>query len=358
MNKYGVIMAGGGGTRFWPLSRRKKPKQLLNLSGKDLMVNETIDRLMYTVDCANIFIVTNTEQGESMLNATNGRISGNHVLLEPAARNTAACVGYAAMEIMRKYGDGIMVITPADAYIKDVAAFTRVLAEAVRVAESSDKLVTIGIDPTFPATGYGYIKYDKDQAEPAKTVIEFKEKPDKETAESYLASGKYAWNSGMFIWKASVILEKFKEFADDIYEDLLEIGNTMCTDLEEETLKKIYPQIRKQSIDYAIMEKAASTGTVVVIPGAFGWNDVGSWDMMNILHECDEDGNVAVGNTVILNTKNSTVYSENKLVAVVGVDNLVVVETADAVMVCAKNKAQDVKLIVDFLAESGRDDLL
>ena len=160
MNKYGVIMAGGGGTRFWPLSRQKTPKQLLNLSGKELMVNEAIDRLSYTADKKDIFIVTNAAQVESMLKATTGRITPDHILSEPSARNTAACIGYAAMEILKKYGDGIMVITPSDAYIRDTAGFTRVLTEAVKAAEEQDKLVTIGITPTFPATGYGYIKFD------------------------------------------------------------------------------------------------------------------------------------------------------------------------------------------------------
>ena len=175
---YGVIMAGGGGTRFWPLSRQKKPKQLLNLSGKDLMVNETIDRLAYTIPTKDIFIVTNQSQAEVMVEAVNGRVAKDHVLSEPSARNTAACIGYAAVEIIKKYGDGIMVITPSDAYIRDTKEFSRIIEEAVGVAEKTKKLVTIGITPTFAATGYGYIKYNKEDETEAKTVVKFKEKPD------------------------------------------------------------------------------------------------------------------------------------------------------------------------------------
>jgi mannose-1-phosphate guanylyltransferase len=358
MKKYGVIMAGGGGTRFWPLSRQKTPKQLLNLTGKGLMVNEAIDRLSYTADKKDIFIVTNAAQVELMLKATEGRITPDHILSEPSARNTAACVGYAAMEIVRMYGDGVMVITPSDAYIKDTAAFTRTLSEAVKAAEEQDKLVTIGITPTFPATGYGYIKFDKTQDTAAKTVAEFKEKPDEETAKSYLATGSYAWNSGMFIWKASTILAKFEQFIPDIYADLNKIGDAMGTEDEYEVVKVVYPNIRKISVDYAIMEPSAANGDVLVVPGEFGWNDVGSWDMMGVLHKADANGNISIGDTLTINTQNSIVYSSKKLVAVVGVDNLVVVETPDAIMVCDKDKAQDVKLIVDSLNEIGRKELL
>lgn len=358
MKKYGVIMAGGGGTRFWPLSRQKTPKQLLNLSGKELMVNEAIDRLSYTANSDDIFIVTNVEQVEPMLNATKGRIAPNHILSEPSARNTAACVGYAAIEIIKKYGDGIMIITPSDAYIKDSASFTRVLAEAVEVAEKNDKLVTVGIMPTFPATGYGYIKFDNNQDGSVKNVSEFKEKPDEETSKSYISAGTYAWNSGMFIWKASTILKKFEQLIPDIYADLCKIGEVMNSENEYTVIKEIYPNIRKISVDYAIMEPSAAAGDVVVVIGEFGWSDVGNWDMMNALHREDENGNIVLGDTLAINTTNSTIYSSKKLIATVGVDNLVVVETPDAIMVCNKDKAQDVRLIVDALNEAGRDELL
>lgn len=358
MKKYGVIMAGGGGTRFWPLSRQKTPKQLLNLTGKEIMVNEAIDILSYTANINDIFIVTNSAQFEPMIQVTTGRINQNHILSEPAARNTAACIGYAAMEIVKKYGDGVMIITPSDAYIKDTAAFTRTLAEAADAAEKTGKLVTIGITPTFPATGYGYIRFDKTQQGTAKTAAEFKEKPDEETAKAYLAAGSYAWNSGMFVWKASVILKKYEQLIPDIYADLNKIGDAMGTEAEKDTIANVYPNIRKISVDYAIMEPSAANGDVLVVPGEFGWNDVGSWDMMGVLHDEDENGNITVGDTITINTTNSIVYSGKKLVAAVGVDNLVIVETPDAIMVCNKDKAQDVKLIVDKLNAENRKELL
>ncbi len=358
MKKYGVIMAGGGGTRFWPLSRQKTPKQLLNLSGRELMVNEAVDRLLYTADKNDIFIVTNCAQAEPMLKATEGRILPDHILSEPSARNTAACIGYAAMEILKKYGDGIMVITPSDAYIRDNAAFTRVLADAVNAAAGQNKLVTIGITPTFPATGYGYIKYDKASEGAAKTVAEFREKPDEDTAKAYLASGNYVWNSGMFIWKASVILEKFEKLIPDIYADLCVIGEAMGTDNERAVVNEVYPEIRKISVDYAIMEPSAAVGDVLTVPGEFGWNDVGSWDMMNVLHSEDKNGNILIGDAVAVNTANTTIYSSGRTVAAADVEGLVIVETPDAVMVCSKEKAQNVKLIVDELNAKSRKELL
>lgn len=277
-------MAGGGGTRFWPLSRQKTPKQLLNLTGNELIVNEAVDRLSYVVDKKNIFIITNATQVPPMLKTTEGRIQPDHVLSEPSARNTAACIGYAAMEIIKKYGDGIMVITSSDHYIKDTAGFTRILNSAVKAAEQSNKLVTIGVTPTFPSTGFGYIKFDGASNDNAKPVIEFKEKPNEEKAKEYVASGVYSWNSGMFVWKASVILEKFKEYIPNIYKKLANVGDAMGTDAENETIEAVYPNICNISIDYAIMEPSASKGNVLVIPGEFGWNDVGSWDMMDVLH--------------------------------------------------------------------------
>ncbi|MBR0101151.1 MAG: mannose-1-phosphate guanylyltransferase [Treponema sp.] len=354
MKIYGVIMAGGGGTRFWPLSRQATPKQLLNLSGKDLMVNEAIDRLSKTASKADIFIVTNKTQVAKMLEATNGRIQKNHILSEPSARNTSACIGYAAMEIVKKYGDGIMVITPSDAYIKNETEFTRILGIAVKAAEEKDALVTVGITPTFAATGYGYIKFQK-SGENVLKVLEFKEKPDEATAKKYVESGEYAWNSGMFIWKASTILKKFEKYLPEIYADLQKIGDAMNTADELKVIEEIYPKINSISVDYGIMEKADD---VFVVPGEFGWNDVGSFDMLGVLHEGDEKGNIKIGDQINIDSKNCITYSSGRLVATIGLENVVVIETGDAVLVCDKNKVQDVKKVVEQLKKDGRNELL
>ncbi|MCR5768054.1 MAG: mannose-1-phosphate guanylyltransferase [Lachnospiraceae bacterium] len=358
MNHYGVIMAGGGGTRFWPLSRKKTPKQLLNITGKDLMINEAVERISTVIGKSNIFIVTSDIQAPAMITATQGKVFPRNILAEPDARNTSACIGYAAMEILRKYGDGVMIITPADHYIENVQALTDVFREAIIKAEEQDKLITIGLKPTFPSTGYGYIKYDEACFGEVTKAIEFKEKPDSATAKAYIDSGQYVWNSGMFIWKASLILKKIKEFVPDVYRNLEIIGNAMNTPLEQEILHEVYPQIRKISIDYAVMEPSASNGDVLVIQGDFGWNDVGSWDMMNILHKTDKDGNVCMGDIVTVNVKDSVLYSSSRTVTAVDVSNVVIVETSDAIMVCKKDNAQNVKEIVDKLDKAGRIELL
>lgn len=352
MRTYGIILAGGGGTRFWPLSRKELPKQLLNLTGKDLMVNETIDRLEGNIEKDDIFVVTNISQAELMLQATAGRINKNHILAEPAARNTAACIGYAAMEVLQKYGDGIMCILPSDHYIGDLDVYKKVVADAIRVAGETDALVTIGIQPTYPSTGYGYIRHEEAKAADCYyNVRHFVEKPDLKTARKYLLSGDYLWNSGMFIWKASVIMRCFEELLPDIYACLQQIGAAMNTEKEKEVINEIYPVIPKISIDYGIMERA---GNVLVIEGNFGWSDVGSWDALEALYDKDEHGNITYGEQVHIDTHDCIIYAKNKLVTTIGLDNVIVVETEDAVLVCDKNRAQEVKKIVEALQDCNK----
>lgn len=354
MDVYGIIMAGGGGTRFWPLSRRGTPKQLLNLSGKEIMVNEAIDRLTCVAAYENIYIVTNCEQADKMRSVTAGRVAPEHILCEPCARNTAACIGYAAMKIIRERGDGILVVTPSDAYIRDEATFGSVLERAVRAAAATNKLVTIGITPTFPATGYGYIRY-RDADGDVKPVVRFVEKPTRKKAEEYLRSGCYVWNSGMFVWKASVILKKYRRLLPELYAQLTKIAAAFGKPEEARVLEEIYPELPSVSVDYGIMEHSRD---ILVVPGEFGWNDVGSWDMLGALHPQDGAGNVVVGNAVNVDTNNTVIYSSGKLIAAVDVSDLIIVDTPDAILVCPKSKAQDVKKIVEELRAEGKEELL
>ncbi|MCR5099148.1 MAG: mannose-1-phosphate guanylyltransferase [Lachnospiraceae bacterium] len=359
MKVYGVIMAGGGGTRFWPLSRHTMPKQLLNLSGKDRMINETVDRIATIADKKDIFIVTNVDQVPGMQAAVTvtGRVEPDHILAEPSARNTAACIGYAAMEIIKKYGDGIMTIFPSDHFIRDQKAFEKVLRFACEVADKEECLVTLGIAPTFPCTGYGYIKFEKAVGDDLRAcrVLEFKEKPDIKKAEEYVASGDYAWNSGMFVWKASVILDQMKTLLPDVYECIEKIGDAMGTPDEKRVIGGIYPTIPSISIDYGIMEKASD---VRVISADMGWSDVGSWDNLGEIYEEDEEGNVFAGDHLAIDTKGCITYSEKRLITTIGVSDLIVVETEDAILVCDKSRAQDVKLAVEELKAHGRSELL
>lgn len=356
MKTYGFILAGGGGTRFWPLSRKELPKQLLNLTGKDLMVNETIDRLAGNIEKGDIFVVTNVSQAEIMLEATAGRICKEHILAEPSARNTAACIGYAAVELLQKYGDGIMCILPSDHYIKDINAYRKTLGDAIRTAKDTDALVTIGIQPTYPSTGYGYICHEEKRISDCYyNVRSFVEKPNLKTAREYLMSGDYLWNSGMFVWKASVIMRYFEELLPDVYACLQQISEAMNTGNEREVINGVYPEIPKISIDYGIMERA---GNVLVLEGNFGWSDVGSWDALEALYDKDEHGNIIYGEQVHIDTHDCIIYAKNKLVTTIGLDNIIVVETEDAVLVCDKNRAQEVRRIVEALQDSNKPQYL
>lgn len=368
MEKYSVIMAGGGGTRFWPLSRKQMPKQFLNLTGKDTMVNETIDRIAGNVPMENIFIVTNAGQASLMEEMTASRLGSGRILAEPAARNTSACIGYAAVAIQKQYGDSVMCVLPSDHYVKDKDAYKEVVDFAMELAEKTDRLVTIGIKPTEPATGYGYIKYNKRMQEVAHKVggtsqkritaypvSDFVEKPSLSIAKSYVDQGCYLWNSGMFVWKTSVILKYFEKLLPDVYECLMEIEEAIGTEKEKEVLERVYPMIPKISIDYGIMEKADN---VIMLDGDFGWSDVGSWDTLDTLYDTDENNNVVYGEQIHIGSKNCIAYGKDKLVATIGLDNVIIVETEDAVLVCDKSKAQDVKKIVEILQEQGKENYL
>lgn len=357
MKVYNVIMAGGGGTRFWPLSRQEVPKQLINLSGEDALINETINRIDSLAKKEDLFIVTNEKQVDALKDIVNDKCNFENILPEPSARNTAAAIGFAAFNIMKKHGDGVMCVYPADHYIKDEQGFENVLKKAIDVAKDNDKLVTIGITPTFPSTGYGYINFDKENCigNDAYEVIEFVEKPNFEVAKNYVASNKYVWNSGMFVWKVSKILEDFKRYLPKVYDKLEELSKHLGTEKEAEAIKGIYPTIPSISIDYGVMERS---NDVVVVPGDFGWNDVGSWDSLGAIYPTDSEGNIKRGDFVTIDTSNSIIYSDDKLIATVGINDLIVVSTNDAVMVCRKDRAQDVKKIVDRLKEKDRHEYI
>ncbi len=360
MKKYGIIMAGGGGTRFWPLSRKALPKQFLNLTGKDILVNETFDRLSGVVEKENIFVVTDALYADKTYELMRGRVTGERVLKEPAARNTAACIGYAAMEILTRYGDGILCVVPSDHYIRRGELYAETLRQGMKLAEKNDCLVTIGIVPSYPATGYGYIKSGRTKdtggfSQTCREVEEFVEKPSKEVAEEYLREGGYFWNSGIFIWKASVILQAFEKLLPDVYEYLSEIGRAIKSGNERQVLEEVYPRIPKISIDYGIMERADN---VVMLEGRFDWSDVGSLDALALLHPLDAGGNVSLGKHVFIDTEGTICYAKSKLLAVAGVKDLIIVEADDVVLVCAREKAQEVKNLVEQLKKDGKEEYL
>lgn len=356
MNIFSVIMAGGGGTRFWPLSRKDLPKQYLNLSGNNALINETILRQNNIIPLNYTFIVTGRNQYKQLSEILIKEIPEENIFLESVGRNTAPCILFAAMKIYEKYGDGVMCVFPSDHYITNITSFQNLLRNAIKMAETTNKLITIGIKPTFPSTGYGYIKFcPENQVENGYEVLEFVEKPSHEAACEYINDGLYLWNSGMFIWKVSVIIDNFKRFLPRLYKPIEGIRNLLWTEKEKETLDGIYPGLQSISIDYGILERS---NDVYVIPGDFGWNDIGSWESLGSIFPSDKNGNIVKADHISIDTRDCIIYGSKNLIATIGLEEMIVVSVDDAILVCPKNRAQEVKQIVELLKINERFELL
>lgn len=358
---FAVIMAGGVGTRFWPRSRERSPKQFLEILGGGTMIENTLARFKPLVDQNDMFVVTNRLQAEIVRRLV-PQIPSANVLAEPIGRNTAACIGLAALWINRVDPGGLMVVSPADHIVQNTDEFLRILKLALNVASEKDALVTIGIKPTHPETGYGYIQSAEEEidrnefrSQGVYRVKTFAEKPNLETAEKFLQSGDFLWNSGIFVWKASVILREIELHLPDLHEQLLDIGESIGSTVYEQTLEHAYRIIRAISIDYGIMEKA---GNVFVVKGDFGWSDVGSWDEVVRLTPKDDAGNSIRGRTMLTDSKNNYVDAGNKIVAAIGVEDLVIIDTDDALLICKKGRSQEVKEIVDFIRRKQMNEYL
>ena len=354
---HAVIMAGGSGTRFWPISTKEHPKQFLTLFGDQTMLQSTVERIQSAIPAERVWVITN-ERYVDLVQEQLPDVPANNIIGEPVAKNTAPCVAAAAALIDERDPDGTMVVLPADHLIADAEEFISVLKAGAKKAEQSDALVTIGIRPSRPETGYGYIELKKDSDETVggyeiKQVAQFREKPDITTARQFVFSGRFLWNSGMFIWKTSVILEQFNEHLPDIADQVNQLKPAIDTGNRHKALTSFYESCPSVSIDYGIMEKAEN---VFVIPGNFGWNDMGSWKALHELEEKDEHDNVIKAEQCV--TEDSTgnlVYSHNgKLIALAGVENLAVVETENAILVCNLEKAQAVKQVVNQLDEQDK----
>ena len=349
-----VIMAGGRGERFWPKSRNSCPKQFLSLtSDGETMIRKTVNRLRPMVEAEDIFIVTNAAY-KDLVKEQLPEVPEDNILAEPCARNTAPCIAFAAAVIGRKYDDAVMLVLPSDHLIGYEDIYVSTLKKAVAVAEEGKNLVTIGITPTYPETGYGYINFGK-EAGSAYEVERFVEKPDLPTAKKYLASGKYLWNSGMFVWKISSIMTDLKEFMPDIYEGALRIGEAFGTEKFTETLVKEFTAFTSESIDFGIMEKASN---IYTIPGSFGWDDVGSWLAVERINETDDDKNYVEGDVITVDSKRTTICGGKRLVAAIGTRDIIIVDTDDVLLVCSKNNTQDVKKVIAQLKEHGRNELI
>lgn len=350
-----VIMSGGSGTRLWPLSRQLYPKQFLALSGEQSMLQDTLSRLD-NLEMQPPVIICNDEHRFIVAEQLRAlEISNGEIILEPIGRNTAPAIAVAAFHALDKDEDAMLLVLAADHVINDQAAFHAAIAQA-EVLAADGKLATFGIVPDKAETGYGYIKRGNKLGSDGFEVDAFVEKPDLSTAESYLLSGDYLWNSGMFMFKASRYLEELKIHHPDIYSCCKNVVDNIEKSSDFLRLnKEIFSECPSESIDYAVMEK---TKVAAVVPLDAQWNDVGSWSAIWDIRSKDEEGNVFVGDVVLEDVKNSYVHASSKLVTAVGVDNLVVVETPDAILVSSKDRVQDVKLIVEQLNNKGRQETI
>lgn len=357
-NIFCLIMAGGAGTRFWPGSKVAKPKQYLSIVGEDSLLQSTIKRFSTFALEERIYVVSGKDQA-AVLESQTPMLPKKNLIYEPVGRNTLPCIGLAAMVAEKENPDGIMVVSPSDHLIENDELFKDTVLTAVKIASERDGIVTLGISPTFPATGYGYIKTASEitgQNEiPQFKVDRFVEKPDLETATSYLKQGGFYWNSGLFIFKISVFLKAVEEFAPELYADLRKIQDDLGNPSFDQTLNSIYRAINGISVDYGIMEHAKN---IYLVEGNFNWNDLGSWESVYQVSPKDEDGNVVSGEGILVDSKNSYIKTDNGLIAVVGLDDIIVVQDGNTTLVCKRDKAEDVKKIVEQLRKENKNQFL
>lgn len=356
MKKTALIMAGGRGERFWPKSRKTMPKQFLSLTddGKT-MIQLTVERISSLVDRKDIFISTNKDYKKLVLEQLPG-IPEENILCEPLGRNTAPCIGLGAVHIAKKYEDALMMVLPSDHLIKYTKMFVNTLSDGCSIAEKGPNLVTIGITPDYPETGYGYIKFNPEISDGhAFGVDRFVEKPTLEVAKEYLETEEYLWNSGMFVWKVSTILENIQKFMPETYQGLQKIKEAIGTEQQDIVLESTFPDFKSESIDYGIMEKAEN---IYILPGTFGWDDVGSWLAVERIRKTNESGNVVEGNIITIDCKNNIIQGGKKLIATVGIDGLIIVDTEDATLICDKDSAGDIKKVLENLKICNRDEYI
>jgi len=354
---YALIMAGGSGTRLWPCSRETCPKQLLGLLSERTMLQEAYQRIMPLIPSNRIFVVT-SEAYTDVVRQQIPQVPAANIIGELEGHGTAPCIGLSALHLKLRDPEAVMAVLTADHYIEKADELRRALEAAAQLAEEGH-LVTMGIQPNRPATGYGYIQRGERLAQVSGhdvyRVEKFTEKPDLTTAQAFIESGRYYWNSGMFIWKVSTILREFKRLMPQLYAQLMEIDAALGTAEEQAVLERVWAEVENETIDYGIMERAED---VAVIPVDIGWSDVGSWATLLELLPADGEGNVVVGQHIGLDTKGCLIHGSRRLVTTIGLEGMIVIDTEDALLVCPRERAQEVRDLVEKLKESGKEEYL
>ncbi|MGB6473404.1 MAG: mannose-1-phosphate guanylyltransferase [Candidatus Sulfotelmatobacter sp.] len=357
---YPVVLAGGRGTRFWPLSRKKRAKQLLALDGKQTMIQQTVGRLLPIAPVKQFWVITNEDLRPAILKQL-PRLPKTQVLAEPAGRNTAPAIGLAAFLLLREDPDAVIGMFPSDHVIADKECFREALERGIQIAASGENIVVLGIRPTRPETGYGYIEVGSMSASGALRVRRFTEKPEAARAAEFVAAGNYFWNGGIFLWSARTLASALREHLSKTALLLEEIAGAFGTRKFAATFRKLYPRCENISVDYAILEprsaKGEQAGNIFCLPADFGWNDLGSWTALHEHHSANSkppDGNlISSAGTCVVNAEGNYIHAPGKFVAVVGVADLIVVETDDALLITTRQHAQDVGKVVKYLDEKN-----
>lgn len=344
-NYYAILMAGGVGSRFWPVSTQNFPKQFHDMLGTgDTLIQKTFNRLAKLIPEENIFILTNERYNDLVFEQLPS-VTKRQVVLEPAMRNTAPCILYASLKIKKENENAVMIVAPSDHWIEDEDAFSNNVQTAFDYCESNDALMTLGIAPTFPNTGYGYIEYNKSSEDDIKPVNQFREKPDYETAKSFLAQGNFLWNAGIFMWSAKSVVEAFQRNQPELYQ-LFESGyNTYNTALEDDFIRDNYPKAENISVDYALMEKS---NNVYVIPATFDWNDLGTWGSLYDKLDKDSNDNAVVNARVLADDASGNMIrsKKDKIVVVDGLKDYIIVDKDEVLLIFPKAKEQDIKKVL------------
>ncbi len=347
-NYYAILMAGGVGSRFWPVSTTEFPKQFHDMLGSgDTLIQKTFSRLSKLIPVENILILTNEKYNHIVLEQL-PMVKQEQVLLEPAMRNTAPCILYASLKIKKQNPDAVMVVAPSDHWIEDETLFTENLQQCFDFCSNENALMTLGIKPTFPNIGFGYIEFNKSDSNPIKKVSQFREKPNYETAKSFLESGNFLWNGGIFIWSVASIITAFEKFQPQMSALFLKGWDSYNTPEEKSFIAKNYSHAENVSIDYAVMEKAQN---VFVLPATFDWNDLGTWGSLHEKLDKDEYNNAVVNATVLLNNSSHNIIStsKEKLVIIDGLQDFIIVDKDNVLLIYPKSKEQEIKSIVNQL---------
>jgi len=354
MEKYAVILAGGAGLRLWPLSRESKPKQFITLDGNTSMLLQTLERISEIVPAEKCYVVTNQRYLELTKETLKNFIPVSNIIVEPSRKNTAACICYSTLLLQKKTDNPLLCFIPADSYIRDKEKYLAAIRQAFQAAEGGTELVVIGVKPTYPATGYGYIQVNREEADAmphqVMKVVQFKEKPALSTAMQYIQSNNYLWNSGMVAGQTSVLLHEMQKYIPRHVHEMTQALNHQNETDYDSVIESAYRKLEDISFDNGVLEK---TNHLLAVSGEFDWNDIGSLDALSAALDKDANNNALQGKHFGIDTSNSVIYTADSMVTTIGIDQMIIIDTGDSIIVCPKERAQDVKNLVEMMKKNG-----